>query len=248
MIEQHGSVDFFFKEGWGPETFRPKKVIVYVEGEYGFIPLIVGKSLEGDNKPCVEILSQHQTVDAFNQYPKMLNPAWTMTHIDKNTVLLSITNWAHLTVDLHSNPGMWQEAYPMIRDIMFGLKEHGCEMLSFITCMNNQEPEERSQLLFYDFSTVKPEKDLILAPPAWIFPFVANRMGIKSTVVCVTQDEGQFIDTEALKLVKEFFVAMGFSYDHEKAKNTIATVRNMESQINEQRWFTDDDEDGAWMV
>ncbi len=93
-----------------------------------------------------------------------------------------------------------------------------------------------------------PKLDVLVAPHAWIFPFVANRMGIKSTVVCVTQDEGQFIDTEALKLVKEFFVAMGFSYDHEKAKNTIATVRNMESQINEQRWFTDDDEDGAWMV
>lgn len=248
MIEQYGSVDFYFKEESGPVTFRPKNVIVYVEGEYGFIPLIVGKSLEGDHKPSVEIMSQHQSVDAFNQYPKMLNPSWTITQLNKRTAILCITNWAPLTVDLHSNPGMWQEAYPMIRDIIIGLKAHGCESMSFLTCMNNQEPDDQAEVLFYDFATVKPEKDLILAPPAWIFPFVANRMGLKSSVMCVTQDEGQFIDTEALKLVKEWFVAMGFPYDHEKAKNTIATVRNMESQLNEQRWFSDDDDEGAWMV
>lgn len=245
MIEQYGSADFYFKDG--SESFRPKKVIVYVEGEYGFIPLIVGKSLQGEKKVSVEIVSQHQSVDAFNQFPSMLNPSWTMTQIDKNTVMLCITNWPTFNIDLNSNPEMWGVSYPMLRDILFGLKAHGCESVAFLTSMNNQEPEEKPELMVYDFMAVLPPKDLILAPPAWIMPFIANRMGFASSVICITQDEGQFIDTQALKLVKEFFIAMGYNYDHEKAKNTIQTVRNMEEQLTDQRFFSDDDE-GAWMV
>ena len=248
MIEQHGSVDFYFKEK--PEdglSFAPKNVIVYVEGEYGFIPLIVGKSLEGKNKPAVEIMSRHQCVDAFNQLPKLLSPAWTLTQINKRTAMLAITNWPQFTLEMGANTDMWSVAYPMIRDIIIGLKSHGCETVSFVTSMNMTSPDEQSEILVHDFQTVQPEKDMILAPPAWIFPFVAHRMGLKSSCMCVTQDEGQFIDTEALKLVRDWFVAMGFSYDHAKAKNTIKTIRNMEDQLNDQRFFSDDDE-GAWMV
>ncbi len=244
MIEQYGSVDFYFKDG-NDSTFSPKKVIVYVEGEYGFIPLIIGKSLEGKNKTCVEIMSKHQSVDAFNQFPKMLTPSWNMTQIDRRTILLSITNWPQFSPGV-GNYDMWASAYPMIRDILFGLKDHGCESVAFLTCMNNQNPEDAAEILLYDFK-VEPRMDLVLSPPAWIFPYLANCLGLKASVVCITQDEGQFIDTEALKLVKEFFIAMGYNYDHEKAKNTIQTVRNMEEQLTDQRFFSDDDE-GAWMV
>lgn len=247
MIEQHGSVDFYFKDG-DKSTFRPKKAIVYVEGEYGFIPLIVGKSLEGKIKPTVEIMSQHQSVDAFNQFPKMLNPSWTLTQIDSHTVTLAITNWHPMNIDLHSNPDMWEKAYPMIRDIILGLKEHGCEALTFVTSMNNQQSAEEPELLFHTFQPhFKSDKTLILAPPAWIFPFVANRLGVESMVMCVTQDEGQFIDTASLKLVKEWFVALGFSYDNDKAKNTIKTIRNMEQQLTETRWFGEDDSGDDWV-
>jgi len=246
MIEQHGSVDFYFKNS-PDSTFRPKKVIVYVEGEYGFIPLIAGKSLEGKNKPIVEIMSHHQSVDAFNQFPKMLTPAWNMTQIDKHTILLAITNWPQFSMEMGANHDMWADAYPMIRDIIIGLKEHGCDSLAFLTCMNNQNPEDQAEILLYDFGINTPRMDLILSPPAWIFPYIGNRMSLNASVVCITQDEGQFIDTDALKLVKEFFVAMGYNYDNDKAKNTIKTVRNMEEQLNDQRFFSDDDE-GAWMV
>jgi hypothetical protein len=79
-------------------------------------------------------------------------------------------------------------------------------------------------------------------------PFIANRMGLGSSVICITQDEGQFIDTQALKLVKEFFIAMGYNYDHEKAKNTIQTVRNMETELNNSRWSLSGDESEEWGV
>ena len=143
-VETYGTADFYFRDD--AQTFRPKRVYVFVEGEYGFIPLIISKSLEGKNKPIVEIMSHHQSVDAFNQMPNMMNPAWTLTQIDKNTAVLSITNWWPLTVDLHSNPEMWSHAYPLLRDIVIGLKAHGCEALSFFTIMNNHDPTDTAAL------------------------------------------------------------------------------------------------------
>lgn len=168
MIEQHGTADFYFSDDH--TLFRPKHVFVFVEGEYGFIPLIVSKSIEGKEKPMVEVISEHQCIDAFNQMPKLLNPSWTMTQIDKSTVVVSITNWWPLNVDLHSNPEMWSHAYPMIRDIILGLKAHGCEALTFFTCMNNQESTDNPEIMVYDMhNDIRPREDLILTPPAWIF-------------------------------------------------------------------------------
>lgn len=246
-FETHGSADFYFRGD--KETFRPKRVIVFVEGEYGFIPLIVSKSLEGKEKPIVEIMSQNQCVDAFNQMPSLMNPSWTLTQIDKNTCVLCITNWWPLSVELNANPDMWSYAYPLIRDIIFGLKRHGCESLSFFTIMNNHEAETNAELMVYDMhNNIHPEKDLILSPPAWIMPFVADRLDLRASVVCITQDEGQFIDTDALDLAKSFFMALGHAYDEEKAKSTIETVRNMEQDLMAQRWSLRDDDEGGWLA
>ena len=246
-VETHGCADFYFHQD--AETFRPKRVYVFVEGEYGFIPLIVSKSLEGKNKPTVEIMSQHQSVDAFNQMPNMMNPAWTITQVDKNTAVLCITNWWPLTVDLHSNPQMWSHTYPLLRDIIIGLKEHGCEALSFFTIMNNHEADENSEILVYDIhNNLRPEKDLILSPPAWIMPHLADRMGLRASVICITQDEGHFIDTDSLKLAKDFFIALGHEYDHERSKNTIESIRNMQDDLQNQRFMLGDDDEGGWLA
>ena len=246
-IESYGTADFYFRDD--AQIFRPKRVYVFVEGEYGFIPLIVSKSLEGKNKPIVEIMSHHQSVDAFNQMPNMMNPAWTLTQIDKNTAVLSITNWWPLTVDLHSNPEMWSHAYPLLRDVVIGLKAHGCEALSFFTIMNNHEPTDTAELLVYDMhNDLRPEKDLILSPPAWILPYLADRNDLRASVVCITQDEGLYIDTDALKLSREFFIALGHDFDHERAKNTIETIRNMQDELQNQRFMLGDDDEGGWLA
>jgi hypothetical protein len=247
MMEKHGTADFYFAADTA--LFRPKRVYVFVEGEYGFIPLIVSKSIEGKQKPMVEVISEHQCIDAFNQMPKLLNPSWTMTQIDKSTVVVSITNWWPLNVDLHSNPDMWSHAYPMIRDIILGLKAHGCEALTFFTCMNNQEATDNPEIMVYDMhNDIRPREDLVLTPPAWIFPFLADRMGLRASVVAVTQDEGHFVDERALSLSRDFFVALGHTYDDEKAQDTLSTVKGMEENLNMQRFMVDDDDEGGWLA
>jgi hypothetical protein len=244
---QTGSVDFYWN---GPtHNFNPKNVLVYVEGEYGFIPLIVGKALEGEKKPYIEIMSEKQSVEAFNQMPNTMNPSWTITQLNRDTVSVAISNWWPMEIDLASNPDMWSKAYPMLRDIILFLKEHGAQSLTFFTCMNNQEADEVAELLVYDMhNDFRPTQDLILAPPAWIMPFVGHRLGLRCSVVATTQDEGLFVDDKALSLAKDYFLAIGLAWDENKAENTHATLKNMEVDLTSQRFLVDDDEEGGWLA
>lgn len=247
---QHGSVDFYWAKPLS--QFNPKTVYVYVEGEYGFIPLIVGKSIEGDTSNHVEIMSENQSIDPFNRMPDMIHPEWTLKQVSRDEVILCITNWLPLVVEADSNPKMWSAAYPFIRDVIVGLKSHGCERLVFFTCMNNLEPEDTTKLHVYDLHNgFPPADDLILAPPAWIFPYLAKKMGLRSSVVCVTQDEGHFIDEKALSLSIEYFKALGLPFSESKAINTVETVKNMESDLSLRRFgFSLDDEGdtmGEWV-
>lgn len=75
-------------------------------------------------------------------------------------------------------------------------------------------------------------------------------MGLRCSVIAVTQDEGQFIDTQALSIAKEYFLAMGLPYDNERAVKTVKTVKNMEDDLNSERWSLsdEDEEDGGWLA
>lgn len=249
MFTQTGTIDCYWYQPM--INFNPKRVYVYVEGEYGFIPLIVGKALEGKTKPYIEIMSGQQSVDPFNQMPNTINPCWTLTQVGREDVVLSISNWWPLEVDMGKNVDMWSNTYPMLRDIILFLKEHGCQSLSFFTCMNNHEAEQSAELLICDLhNNFRPTQELILSPPAWIMPFIGHRMGLRCSVIAVTQDEGQFIDTQALSIAKEYFLAMGLPYDNERAVKTVKTVKNMEDDLNSERWSLsdEDEEDGGWLA
>ena len=248
MFTQTGTIDCFWHQPM--INFNPKRVYVYVEGEYGFIPLIVGKALEGKLKPYIEILSSQQSVDPFNQMPNTINPCWTLTQVDRAVVILSITNWWPLEVDMGKNVDMWSYTYPMLRDVILMLKENGCEYLSFFTCMNNHEAEQSAELLVCDLhNDFRPTQEMVLTPPAWMMPFIGHRLGLRCSVIAVTQDEGQFIDTQALSLAKEYFMAIGLPYDEERAGKTVKTVKNMEDDLTSQRYlFGDDEDEGGWLV
>lgn len=249
MLTQTGTIDCYWHQPM--LNFNPKRVYVYVEGEYGFIPLIIGKALEGKTKPYIEIMSGQQSVDPFNQMPNTINPCWTLTQVTREDVVLSISNWWPLEVDMGKNVDMWSYTYPMLRDIILMLKEHGCQSLTFFTCMNNHEAEQSAELLICDLhNNFIPTQELVLSPPAWIMPFIGHRLGLRCSVIAVTQDEGQFIDTQALTIAKEYFMAMGLPYDNERALKTVKTVKNMENDLNSERWslHQDEDEEGGWLA
>lgn len=248
MMTHHGCADFFWN---GPViNFNPKNVYAYVEGEYGFIPLITGKALEGKTKSYVDIISSKQNIEAYNRMPSLVSPAWTLTQISRDTVTLAITNWHPLNGDMGANDDMWSDCYPLLRDILVALKQQGCETFNFFTTMNNHEAQQQAEILVYDMhNDIRPTQELILAPPAWMAPFIANKIGLRSGVICVTQDEGLFVDSQALSIAKEFFTAVGLPYDEKRAENTLKTVKNMEDTLSHQRWMDEEDGDeGGWLV
>ena len=88
---QEGCLDWFAHEELSPTQM--KNVYIYVEGEYGFIPLIVGKSME-ESKPLIaSIMSRYQNVESFNRMPKPNDPSWRVTAVKDDTIFIAITNW-----------------------------------------------------------------------------------------------------------------------------------------------------------
>ena len=240
---QHGSIDLFFKGTFPQKQFT--NVYFYVEGEFGFIPLIVGKSIEGDGTHMADILSPYLNVESFNRIPNINSPAWRMTAVKDDTIFIAITNWFPNSDGRgEPNPDLWKNSYPIMRDLLMFLKKHTCERVTFLTSMNILDNEKEPQLLMSN--QLSEGDEMYLALPAWSYTHLAELMGMESEVMCVTQDEGLFIDPQALGMVVAHFVYEEFPFDTDKMDNTIQTLKGLEDQLNEQA-FDEDSTMGEWV-
>ena len=243
MLLQHGSVDLFFKDTFPLKQFA--NVCIYVEGEFGFIPLIVGKSIESEGTHMADILSRYLNVESFNRLPKSNSPAWRMTAVKEDTIFIAITNWFPNSDGRgEPNADLWKNSYPIMRDLLDFLKERRCESVTFLTSMNILDNEKEQQLLMSN--QLSEGDEMYLALPAWSYTHLAGLMGMKSEVLCVTQDEGLFIDPQALGMVVAHFVHNDFPFCMEKMDNTIQTLKGLEDQLSEQA-FDEDSTMGEWV-
>ena len=110
-----------------------------------------------------------------------------------------------------SNPDIWGKSYTLMRDTLQFLAQHGCQQIVFVTSMTITEAEQQA--------------DLMLALPAWAMPYMWDGMGKAATVLAVSQDEGQFIDMDAYKLLREYLIAVGLDYDDTHAERTMKMVQ-----------------------
>lgn len=243
MTESYGEVDIF----WATDSqkFKPKHVYFYVEGEYGFIPLLIGKGLEGDTQLVCEIMSKNMFVDFGNHIPNMMKPSWIVREVKKNIYTVSI---CHLANGIDSDM-YWRGFYPIVRGVLDFLKFHGCETVTTISSMNHSIPQE-AELFHYDFTLkIPPSETMTLGLPAWSIPYVWSSMGNSASVVVVAQDEGLFIDDNALKLMTDYFVALGFELHEEKMKDLKASLNDMRDALESPSSvsFFDDDTGGEFL-
>tara|TARA_R110002012_G_scaffold9222_2_gene42481 strand:- start:19857 stop:20606 length:750 start_codon:yes stop_codon:yes gene_type:complete len=246
--ERFESLDIFWKGT--KSTFSPKICYIYVQGEYGFIPYIVGSSVESGKKPIAEIVSKNMSIDPFNRMPNMVKPCWSITQVSSNTCFININNFHAIKMMPDSNPDVWEKSYPLMMDLLLFLKQNGCSQINFITSMNAGEADVESDLLIYDMhNEIRPEQDLLLSLPAWAMPHLWREMGGKSCVVCVIQDEGQYIDKQAFDLLEDYIVALGLPYDkvhRDRLSQVLLSVReNIETLGHSFDIFGDDGGDWA---
>lgn len=241
--ERFNSLDLFWKQP--KSNFRPKICYVYVQGEYGFIPYIAGSSVEAGKGATVEIMSPNMSVDPFNRMPNHVPPNWTITQVSSNTVFLNLTNFFPIKLMPDANPDAWMKSYPAMIDVLLFLKENGCTKLNFLTSMNMSEATEESDLFVYDLKLdIRPENPLLLTMPAWAMPLIWHKMGLHACIICVQQDEGQYIDEQAYSILEEYLIASGLPYDkvhRDRLMQVLLSVReNVESVFSDFDVFDDE--------
>lgn len=230
--ERFESIDIFWKGG--KSNFSPKICYIYVQGEYGFIPYIVGNAVTGDKAPIANILSKDMSVEPFNRMPNIVHPTWDITQVTSNTCFISLTNFTPLKMMPDANPDAWRKTYSLIMDLLLWLKKNGCQQINFLTAMNINEASKESKLLVYDMhNEIRPEEDLLLTLPAWAIPYLWNKLGGKSCVICIAQDEGQYIDQNAFDELEEYMIALGLPYDKVHRDRTMKVLLTMRDSLEQ---------------
>lgn len=247
--ERFESLDLFWKGA--KSTFSPKIVYIYLQGEYGFIPYIIGSAVESKKEAVLEIMSPSMSVEPFNRMPNMVTPTWSVTQVSSNTCFISLTNFTPIKMMPDANPEVWAKTYPMLMDLLLLLKSRGCQQINFLTAMNTATADQPSELLVYDmFNDIRPEIDMLLTLPAWFLPYTWSKMGGKACIVCAVQDEGQYIDHQAFDMMEEYIIALGLPYDQvhkDRLTQVILSVRERVEEIGDSFDIFGDDGDGEWV-
>lgn len=222
-METFGSLDFIVNHPMNYPAHDPKRALIFVQGEAGFLPWIVGRGVIGKRKPDYEILSRYMDVEALNMIPNPVAPGWLVTQVSEDTLVVNITNWFPVSPLPDSNHGMWFRTYPMMRDLVLWLREMGVEELFFLAAMNSQNVVKEDEGV--EIYSIDGEEDPIpLLMPAWFIPYFFKKNGGESHIVAVEQDEGLFIDDEALARIGAAVAWLGFSMDTKSMQEAIEHI------------------------
>jgi len=231
-VNHFGTLDILERESrW---DFNPERVVVYVQGEVGFIPWIAGRALAMGEKPCAEILSRYMSVEAFNRLPTPVNPGWLVTQATEDTAVLNITNWFPVTPMPDHNHSLWFHTYPAMRDIVLWLRENGCEEMLFLAAINSQDQEDMGEegIAVIDVNLDTSVGGAIpLIMPAWFMPYLFVKEGGLARVVAAKQDEGLYLDDEALARMVTTVGAFDFDVDLTTLTKMVSLVMDMQGDI-----------------
>ena len=245
--ERFESLDIFWSQP--KQNFSPKICYIFLQGEFGFIPYIASSAICGNKKPIVEIMSPNMSVEPFNRMPNMVKSSWNVTQVSSNTCFVNITSFPTIKMLPDANPQTWRSTYSMMMDLLLWLEHNGCKQINFLTSMNTSSAEQESDLMVYDlYNDIRPEVDLLTALPAWFIPSTWHMMGGKACVICVIQDEGQYIDQDAYALLEEYLMALGLPYDNvhkERITQVLLSVRDRVEAIEDTFELFDED-GGDW--
>jgi len=245
-MKSFGTLDLIINENDLP--FNPERVLVFVQGEVGFLPWIVGSSMIKGREPNVEIFSRYMCVEPLNRMPEPVNPAWTITQVDEDTALLNITTWFPVSMMPDANHGMWFHTYPVMRDVVEFLRSEGAISLCFLAAINGNEQVDHSQgegiIEINVGDNVSTDGEVPLILPAWFIPYLFDRFGGSSQILAILQDEGQYLDDQALGGLMIHMKSQGFPVDFDAMTETLKRVIQMQPAIeNIERMFNGKDFD-----
>ena len=233
MMDSYGTLDLIYSDyGDVEHVWNPKRAVVFVQGEAGFLPWLVGRGIIGDAPIQVEIMSRFMDVENFNTVPETIRPGWLGYQPQSETAVINLTTWFPTSPMPDSNHGMWMRTYPAMRDLVLWLRESGCEELLFLSALNSQRivPEDEDGLHIFEIG----DEEVVPAPfmmPTWFIPYLFDRMGGKAKIMAVEQDEGLFIDDHALSRLGVAVAQSGYRMNTEAMRRSLMKVMQNKEEI-----------------
>lgn len=239
-MERHAtfsSLDLFFSDGSIP--LNPKEILVFVQGEVGFIPFATGRAVTGGRRTNVRVLSRFMNVEPFNTLPQAIDPAWTLTQVSEDRAVFCISTWFPVTMMPDANHQLWSMSYPMMRDIVMWFLDLGCEKMTFLSAFNAQQSIDDEGLVVVDVNAREStDGEIPLIMPAWFMPDLFSRLGGHALLLGVQQDEGQYLDEQALGSMITEVGKRGWGINTESLTTTLKNLLEVQPAIeNIERFF-----------
>ena len=230
MLTKHNTIDIYEQDEW-PAML--KGVLIYSENEYGCASHIAMKSLLGEQEPSGRILTHLINQMVFNQTKDFESVGWEY-YFYNDYMIININKWPTTPImPLHEAQATWIHCYPPVRDLLSFLKDKYYQssatapsMLAFVTSTTLHDslntdifaihsPEDMLmyqhkdciKLNITDQQDPKPQlkTDLFFTPPAWLFPHLANAMGMNYPVTLFSghdPESGDIDEVAALTLFR----------------------------------------------
>jgi len=239
-MERHhtfGCLDVFMSDGSLP--LNPKEVLVFVQGEVGFIPFATGRAITGGRSTNARVLSRFMNVEPFNTLPQAIDPAWTLTQVSEDRAVFCISTWFPVTMMPDANHELWSMCYPMMRDIVLWLLDLGCEQMTFLSAFNAQQNFDDDCLVEVDVNNREStDGEVPLIMPAWFMPDLFARLGGQSFMLGVQQDEGQYLDEQALQVMLTAVGVRGWQINIDSLTTTLKNLLEVQPAIEDiERFF-----------
>ena len=182
-----GELDIYWKSDIDFEQIDGCMVIA--KPEFGAASYIATSGLVDIEKPAGRLITKYDFQDVFNHIPDFEEPGWPLYIIEaseKKWLILVIDAWRPLVLMPGEAQSTWIYTYPVIRDFVSLLRNHGCEELCYLgaTAPNDSFPDnvfgqpKRTRMYEYHFGEGrKSTSKAFLLPPAWMFPYLFSAAG-----------------------------------------------------------------------
>ena len=189
--------------------------LVIAKPEFGAASYVAASSVIDIDKPAGRLITKYDFQDVFNNIPDFEEPGWPVyitEAAEKKWVVLVIDLWRPLVLMPGEAQSTWIYTYPVIRDFVSLLRNHGCEELCYLgaTAPNDSFPKnvfgqpKRTRTYEYHFGEGrKSTSKAFLLPPVWIFPYLFNASGGKGWITFTgfkenTKDPVDYVAAETL--------------------------------------------------
>ena len=191
---------------------RATKAVIYTQHEYGAASHVAMSSILQDSEPIGHIFTPLMAEQVFNVLPDFDEVGWEMYHQD-DTLFISITAWPNTPMfPPEQASASWIYVYPTVRDVLSYLQTQGVSEVIYATAssihdlmVDSFDQLQSTRIYEWRWNEMKgTRKQLFLSPPAYLFGFFADKLGMTSTLATTGYDNSEKVDIKGARSIAKY--------------------------------------------